>query len=646
MHSLSPGHLLAEARRVARRFPLPLLCAGLLAWAGCQAIRLTTGGDDPPGWVFPLLSASALGLPLSLALTLAAERYRWPRAGRGLALAGALGLLAGWYALAPALPGLVWGLRLAVLLLGLHLAVAAAPYLAELRRGADTPGFWRYNEALLVRLLTGGLYAGVLWVGGALALVAARELFGWYPDSNWFGYLFVGLAALFNTWFFLAGVPADLAALEQEAPYPKGLKVFTQFVLLPLVALYAGILYAYLGRILVRWELPQGGVAGLVLALAAAGIFAQLLIHPLRDHPAQAWVRAFARWFYRALVPLLGLLAVAIGVRIADYGITEERYFVGLLAAWLLGVAGYFGRRRGRGILWLPVSLAGLAFASAAGPWGAFAVAERSQLSQLRALTTRYHLLQHGHLDGASARVPNLPRRAHGRLASLFGFFSTREALAALQPQFAGSLALPDSLRRQSHWAQQQWRRYRPFDLSGFGYLETYELQAALHDAPDQADDYTNFYVRDTPRYYALGQGRYWLKNLGYATSPAADSTAPGRGEVLLALPVPEGTFRLLLTPAGDSLLLQQRPAAGAWRSQLRMGLRPTTDSLLRRYGRRRASTIDLPAPVVVRARAGRLQLHLFITSLISSRLSQEARYSYALEGELLIQPQGGLAGK
>ena len=36
----------------------------------------------------------------------------------------------------PALPGLVWGLRLTVLLLSLHLAVAAAPYLGELRREA------------------------------------------------------------------------------------------------------------------------------------------------------------------------------------------------------------------------------------------------------------------------------------------------------------------------------------------------------------------------------------------------------------------------------------------------------------------------------------------------------------------------------
>ena len=630
-------HLVAEAGRVAQRFPLTLLCAGTLCVAGCQALDLTGQQATPPSWTLPLLSASALGLPLTLALTLAAERYRWPWARYWLALAGALVLLAGWYALAPAQLGLVWGLRLAVLLLGLHLAVAAAPYLSELRHGADTPGFWRYNEQLFLRLLTGGLYSGVLFTGCALALVAVRELFGWYFDSDWLGYLFVGLASLFNTWFFLAGVPSDFGALEQAAPYPKGLKVFTQFVLLPLVVLYLGILYAYMGRILVHWELPQCWVSVLVLALAVAGIYALLLNHPLRDIPDNAWMRTFARWFYRALFPLLGLLAVAIGVRIADYGITEERYFVGLLAAWLLGVASYFLWRRGRGIIWLPVSLAVLAFASAAGPWGAFAVAECSQLQQLRNLTDRYHLLQSGHLDQASARVPELPRRVRGRLASLFGFFSEREALAALQPQFAGSLALPDSLRRQDRWAQQQWLAYRPFELSGFKYLQAYELQAALNDAPDE-EDYNSFYVRNSPSYYALGRGRYWLKDLSYLNNAADSITATSRGEVVLALPVREGTFRLLMTSTGDSLLLQQRQAANIWRSQLHFALRAPTDSLLQRYGLH-ASTTYLPAPVELRAHSDHLQLRLFMTSLNRTQIGQKIQYSYSLEGELQIQP-------
>jgi hypothetical protein len=624
-------HVAIQAGRVARRFPLTLLCAIAVFAAGCQSLATNHYPDTEADWVFPLLSAGALGLPLTLALTLAAERYGWPAAGRWAAQAGALALLAGWYALAPTTLGLVWGLRLAVLLLGLHLAVAAAPYLGELRRGADTPGFWRYNQTLFQRLLLAGLYSGVLYAGCSLALVAVRELFGYYFNGDVFGYLFVGLGALFNTWFFLAGVPHDLAALEQEAPYPKGLNVFTQFVLLPLVALYVAILYAYLGRIVVQWELPQGWVSVLILALAVSGIFALLLIHPLRQSPDNTWIRTFARWFYRALFPLLGLLAVAIGTRVRAYGLTEERYFVLLLAAWLLGMAVYFLARQGQGIIWIPVSLAGLALGSAAGPWGAFAVAERSQLRELRELVGRYHLQQNGHLDGANGRAPDLPYAVRGRLASLFSFFAERNELARLQPQFAGSLALPDSLRSHPHWDQEQWRKYRLFDLSGFEYLDSYQLHQALSDTLEQKS--TDYSVRDIPSYYALGQGRYWLRDVGNMMD-RLDTT--GRGA--LALPLREGNFRLLMTANGDSLLLQQQ-AAGTWHTHLQLLVRPLADSLAQHYHQHVASTIDLPAQPELRARAGHLQLHLYLSSLRQEQSGKQVTYFYSAEGLLEFKP-------
>ena len=626
-------HLVAEAGRVAQRFLLTLLCAGVLCVAGCVTIAFSNEAAMQAGWVFPLLSAGALGLPLTLALTLAAERYQWPAGRRWAAQAGVLALLVGWVALAPALPGLVWGLRLAVLLLGLHLLVAAAPYLGELRREADTSGFWRYNETLFLRLLTAGLYSGVLFAGCALALVAVRELFGWYTDSDVFGYLFVVLGALFNTWFFLAGVPRDFAALEQDTPYPKGLKVFTQFVLLPLVVLYFGILYAYLVRILVQWQLPEGLVSLLILALAVAGIFALLLIHPLRHNPENTWIRTFARWFYRALFPLLGLLAVAIGTRIRAYGLTEERYFVVLLAVWLLGVALYFLWRRGQGIIWIPVTLAALAFASAAGPWGAFAMAERSQLRQLRELASQYNLLKNGHFDGAAARVPNLPRPVRGRLASLFNFFSSRDALMSLQPQFAGSLQPPVGLHRHDHWEQERWREDRPFELSGFEYLESYQLQAALNEGPESVS--ANFNVVDPPKYFALGQGRYWLKDIGTNASIMDADIVQG-----LLLPVREGTFRLLTTFEGDSVLLQQQRATGKWQTQLRVSLRAPTDSLVKIYGRNHVNSVDLSAPVEVQASAGRLHLRLYLSSLNREEYADhKAQYTYSADGLLQIAP-------
>ncbi|WP_133273279.1 DUF4153 domain-containing protein [Hymenobacter radiodurans] len=368
----SLNNLGREAARVVRRFPLTLLCALMLCASIIYAIRFSDTDTRWHEWLFPLASAAVLGLTLTLSASLAAERYRWPMWLRLLTQAGTVALLALWYVSCPPEPTLRWGMRLFLLLVGQHLLVAAVPYLLELRRRADTPGFWRYNETLFLRILTAGLYSGVLFVGCSLALLAIDNLFDVKLDDKLYAYLFVVLATVFNTWFFLAGVPRDFAALELETGYPKGLKLFTQFVLLPLVVLYLAILYAYLARILGLWELPKGWVSTLVLALAVAGIFALLLIHPIRDAAENTWIRTFARWFYWSLFPLLGLLAVAIGTRIRAYGITEERYLVLVLAAWLMLITIYFLLRQGRGIIWIPASLAVAAFLASGGPWGLF----------------------------------------------------------------------------------------------------------------------------------------------------------------------------------------------------------------------------------------------------------------------------------
>jgi hypothetical protein len=57
-------------------------------------------------------------------------------------------------------------------------------------------------------------------------------------DWKAYYFLFLSVAFLFNTWFFLAGVPSDWQELETEYDYPSGLRMFVQFILLPLVTLY------------------------------------------------------------------------------------------------------------------------------------------------------------------------------------------------------------------------------------------------------------------------------------------------------------------------------------------------------------------------------------------------------------------------
>ena len=616
-------HLLAETARVVGRFPLTLLCALVLCTTLIYWTRLDFNDKTMHNWLVPLLSASALGLTLTLSVSLVGERYGWPRGGRGVAQAGAVALLGAWYAICPPELGLIWGLRLLLLFLGLHLLVATVPYVPELRRRADTPGFWRYNETLFLRILTAGLYSGVLYVGCALALLAVEQLFDVKLPAHTYQYLFTVLGTVFNTWFFLAGVPTDFEALEQEAPYPKGLKLFTQFVLLPLVVLYLAILYAYLIRILALQTLPKGWVSMLVLALAVAGIFALLLIHPIRDDAGNTWVRTFARWFYRALFPLLGLLTVAIGIRIRAYGITEEQYFVLVLAAWLAVMATYFLFRQGRGIIWIPASLAVVAFLSAAGPWSAFSVAERSQLSELRKLAVQYKLLQNGKLDGAAKRVPTLPKKAKNRVASVFDFFANRAALPKLQPFFTARLTLPDSMRTKPEWQRKSWAADRLYELSGIPPYNRYNQE-------DEMEVSASFEI---PRasFQVLGGGRYWLKDVDLLRydEPVKES--------LIEVPAREGTFRLQAINRGHDIWLEQLRADSTWQRQLRVSPGTIADSLTRIHGRNPERSVELPVrSLTLRGAWSNGSISVFLQAL--SRRQQHDTVFYNFEGSALLE--------
>ncbi|MDU0372718.1 DUF4153 domain-containing protein [Hymenobacter endophyticus] len=613
--------LAAEAARVVRRFPLTLLCAVVLCSVGIYTNHLNYQEKQHLDWLFPVLSAAGLGLSGTLAVALTAERYHWRLALRWGALAVVLGLLAVWYALAPAQPNTEWGARLALLLLGTHLAVAAGPYLPELRRQADTPGFWRYNETLFLRILTAGLYSGVLFAGCALALVAVENLFFVDIKPRVYADLFVVLGSIFNTWFFLAGVPRDFAALEQEVSYPKGLKVFTQFVLLPLVVLYLGILYAYLGRILLVQALPQGWVSMLVLALAVAGIFALLLIHPIRHAAENTWIRTFGRWFYLALFPLLGLLAVAIGTRIRTYGITEERYFVLVLAAWLFGIAIYFLRRRGQGIIWIPASLAVVAFLAAGGPWGAFAVARRSQLNQLREISTQYGLLKDGKLDGAGKRVSELPKEARKRISSIFDFFADREAVEKLQPFFATKLVLPDSLQNRFRWARTYQQTRQLYTISGlpeWNEYDQYSDEGGVHSGRRIS------FKPDNGSLWRLGDGRYLWTEVD-----TRHYQQPER-EVVAEQFLPEGRFRFVSTGFGRQLHLEECMPSGDWHTQLVWHPGKLADSLSEKHSISNSDDIALSNTALnLQSQRGALSAQLLFSMLDREQHQDTVTYQY-----------------
>ena len=387
----------AAAVSVLRRFPEAMACAGV---AGCAAVVAV--GEDAIGFAARLAFTATLGLPLFIAVTLAGERRGW--APRLRWVAGALGtvlLVLAYNSLRP------WendalAQRWGHLVLTFHLAVSVAPYLGF----AATRGFWQYNRVLFFRFLLATLYAGVLFAGLALALAAIDNLLGVSVPDLHYPRLFFLIAFFFHPFFFLSGVPADFEELERSRYYPAALRVLSQFVMLPLVAVYVTILMLYLGRIVVTGTWPGGWTGNLVSSLAVAGIFSLLLAHPDRIGGGREWLDRYALAFWIAILPASVMTLLALWRRVEQYGVTERRYLLGVLAVCLGATALHRVITRGRDIRGIPLSLAIIGVVTFVGPWSAYSVAERSQAGRVEEILTAHGGMEGGRVGDEPVEIP------------------------------------------------------------------------------------------------------------------------------------------------------------------------------------------------------------------------------------------------
>lgn len=270
-------------------------------------------------------------------------------------------------------------IRWLLYLLAGHVFLFFAPFV----RHWNSAAFWNYLKDIFTALGRSLLFSGVLYLGLVFALLAIDSLFKVDIEGKVYGQLFIFCLGIVNTGVYLSDFPENIL-LDNRIYYNKPLEVFVKFILAPLIAVYLVILYLYSLKILIAWELPEGWISSMISVLAILGFIIQIIIEPIRKGHSSFLIRKFYPWFYILLGPLLILLFIAVFRRISDYNFTESRYFLMLLSFWILGIFLYLLFSRRKQLRVLPISLFLLIVLSSFGPWGAFQVSVRAQLSEFR----------------------------------------------------------------------------------------------------------------------------------------------------------------------------------------------------------------------------------------------------------------------
>lgn len=441
MFKISISSAINNAGNIFTRFYITLFYAVVGACLKVYALEFLADNHSKIYLFNNLYFTSMLGIVLSISITLFSEREKF---NFGLKLILQLiggGVLAYYFVNMPEEWSVIEIKRAFLYIIALHSLVSFAPFI----KSGNLNGFWQFNKTIFIHILISVLYTVVLFIGITIAIASINNLFNLKLDSKIYLELFILMLGIFNTWFFLSGVPSNFEELDTQTEYPKGLKIFTQFVLVPLVTTYFVILYMYLGKIIVLWELPNGLVSYLVIGFSFFGILSLLLIYPLQKMESEKWINIYSIWFYKAILPFIALLFLAIGTRISNYGITESRYFILVLACWLASISIYLQINKLQNIKIIPITLFFMAIFTSFGPWGAFEVSKRSQLNRFIIVLEKNNLIKEGKIIKPSKKISLQDQK---EIRSLVSYLVVNYGVKSLHNFLPDYLKLNDSLKK------------------------------------------------------------------------------------------------------------------------------------------------------------------------------------------------------
>jgi hypothetical protein len=407
--------LAVDAVDATRRFPLPVLCS--LLFCSVSIYRLDSSDASER-----YLTILFIGCFWFIAAQLFHE-------GSGIAKTRIYGIATLLFAAFAWIIYTSIGVTAHMLFLGsaAFLTMFVAPFIWCTHSNLD---LWSYNKRLWLHIGFTTLVAIVLFAGLAGITLSIEYLFGFDFYSDFRTDLWLVVATFFAPVLAMSGIPRAFTTPDQH--YPKAARLIFGYVVLPLGFICGAVLYAYIAKIIIFWELPKGQVAQLVMSFGCLGMLAYLAIYPMRQQPGI--FRLFANLYPKLILAPLMLLAIGIGVRLAQYGFTESRYAILLCLIWLTFCALAILRKdREPPLKWILCIVPLLFILASFGPWGAVNVTIANQLHRLEAVLVKNQILVNGRIHKAQSSVDKEDLVA---ISAGLDYFAQRDKIGLIQPWF------------------------------------------------------------------------------------------------------------------------------------------------------------------------------------------------------------------
>jgi hypothetical protein len=201
-------------------------------------------------------------------------------------------------------------------------------FIAPFFKQKNENGFWNFLTRNTKSAVIAIVITYVLNFAISLLLFGFYQLFDIKIPEKIFLYMTIFCTCTIFPILFFSDIPSIDDCLQETPALNKFETSTNRFIFLPVVSLYIALLYAYIVKIIIQWEMPKGMVSFLVSASMLLMLLHVTKTYPERINPKRTLEKALLKILPAACIPLVILMSVGIFRRIADYGISESRYYV------------------------------------------------------------------------------------------------------------------------------------------------------------------------------------------------------------------------------------------------------------------------------------------------------------------------------
>jgi flagellar biosynthesis protein FliQ len=166
-----------------------------------------------------------------------------------------------------------------------------------------------------------------------------------------------------------------------------------KYIAIPFIFVYFIILYAYSVKVLMNFsQWPKGEVSWMVIGFSLFGYL--IYIFSYIFEPENRFIRFFRKGFPAVVLPQLAMLGYAIYLRINQYDLTMNRYFVVVFGIWLLVISLYLLISSKKYLAFIPAILTVFTILVSIGPWSVYHLPMDRQMKRLETNLVRANILQ------------------------------------------------------------------------------------------------------------------------------------------------------------------------------------------------------------------------------------------------------------